>query len=306
MSNTTLVKDTLHRSDSYESCYNRSFLNLNGNQTLQEDGSSSISEIFLRRKNRSFLSSNGFTDCSSALFSIYAHLGDEPETPKTFLEQKTEKKTHSHSMLPITRFWVFLAKVTVLYAWGYSISIFVFHVQTKENATSSYKFKILTHIPHFSIFYGLGTVLFGLLIPITDSITLKLRCIPSKDVLHNESRKSKCMEISETIRILSTFMGIVYAFAKLSWVLDIKTSLFLAFIGFFMWFIFDRAQTGLFLSGIISILFTMIILSFPSDIFENNDSMSKEIISIKSWILGFLFSSCITAGNIGRRLFRHI
>ncbi|KAG5513932.1 hypothetical protein PMAC_000554 [Pneumocystis sp. 'macacae'] len=310
MSSTALVKDTLRRSDSYESCYNRSLFSLNGNQTLQEDGSTSISEIFLRRKNQSFLHLNTFKDCSSALFSIYAPLGEEPETPNIFFEkkiEKVEKKVHSYSTFTITKFGLFLAKLTVLYIWGYSIAVFVFHVQTKQKAVSTYNFEILTQVPYFRVFYGLGTVLFGFLIPITDSIMLKLRCTQtSKNVSDTESRKSRCMEISETIRVFSTSMGIVYAFAKLSWVLDVKTPLFLVFVGFFMWFVFDRAQTGLFLSSIMSILFTMIILSFPSDIFKNNDSMSKEIISIKSWVLGFLFSSCITAGNIGRRLFGHI
>ncbi|CCJ29408.1 unnamed protein product, partial [Pneumocystis jirovecii] len=266
---TALVKDTLRRSDSYESCYNRSLFNLNGNQTLQEDGSTSISEIFLRRKNQSFLHLNAFSDCSSALFSIYAPLGEEPETPKTFFEKKVEKKVRSCSSLLLTKFGLFLAKLTVLYVWGYSIAVFVFHTQTKQKATSTCNFQILTHVPHFQVFYGLGTVLFGLLIPITDSITLKLRCTPiSKSVSHTESQKSRCMEISETIRVFTTSMGIVYAFAKLSWVLDVKTPLFLVFVGFFMWFIFDRAQTGLFLSSIMSVLFTIVILSFPSDIFR--------------------------------------
>ncbi|KAG5437531.1 hypothetical protein PCANB_000959 [Pneumocystis canis] len=304
MSSTAVIEDPLQRADSYESCYNRGFFNLNGNQTLQEDGSSSISEIFLRKKNRSLLSLNGFNDCSSALFSIYEPLGDEPETPRTSYEQKIDRKKCQSSESLIRKFGIFLMKLTTIYIWGYSIAVFVFHVQMKQNIKSSHRLEILTRIPHFQLLYGIGMTLYSLLVPMIEFMRHKfLYRLTPKNVLNMEARKSKCMEISETIRVFSTFMGIVYAFAKLSWVLDIQTSLFLVFIGFSMWFIFDRTQIGLFFSSIISTLFTIIILYFTYDIFKNKNLISKEILGIKSWILGFLFSSCIAAANIGRRFF---
>ncbi|QSL65559.1 hypothetical protein MERGE_002872 [Pneumocystis wakefieldiae] len=272
---------------------------------LKEDGSSSISEIF-KLKSPAFFPLNGIKEDSSALFSIYSSLWDEPETPKVFYAQKKDLKRSCKSLLFIRRFWTFLVKLTCLYVWGHIVAIFVFHVQEKKNIASPYKFEILTHIPYFRALYGLGMVLFGLLTPFIDFLTHKFGFTQvSKKSCQKETLKSKYIEIFEIIRVFSTFMGILYAFVKLSWVLDVKASLFLFLIGFSMWFIFDRARTGFFLSSIASIIFT-IILSFTSDLFKNEDLVGKEIFGIRSWILGFFFSSCITASNIGRRLFRYV
>ncbi|EMR08866.1 hypothetical protein PNEG_02651, partial [Pneumocystis murina B123] len=306
MNDNMFIHDQVQRSDSYDSFNSWGFFNLSSNQILKEDGSSSISEIFMKQKSSIFLPLNGIKDGSSALFSIYSSLLDEPETPKVFYKQKKDLKCHYKSFLFIRRFWTFLLKFICLYIWGRVITIFVFHAQMKENITSPYKFEILTHIPHFRTLYSLGMALFGFLTPVIDSLMYKFGFTQaSKNAYQIEIPNSKYIEIFEIMRVFSTFTGIVYAFVKLSWVLDVKASLFLFFIGFSMWFIFDRAQTGFFLSSITSIIFT-IILSFTSDIFKNEDLMRKEIFGIRSWILGFFFSSCITASNIGRRLFRYI
>ncbi|KTW31399.1 hypothetical protein T552_00044 [Pneumocystis carinii B80] len=305
MNENIFIQEQVQRSDSYDSFNSRGFFNLSSNQILKEDGSSSISEIFVKQKSYTFFPLNGIKEGSSALFSIYSSLLEEPETPKVFYKEKKGKKSCKLSQI-IKRFLMFLVKMTCLYVWGHVVSILIFHIQTKENNTTPYKFEIISHIPYFRILYGIGMVFFGLLTPVVEFLMYKFGFTKTlKKACYIEIPRSKYIEIFEIIRIFSTFMGIVCAFAKLSWALDVKASLFLFFIGFSMWFIFDRAQTGFFLSSIMSILFT-IIISFTSDIFKNEDLMGKEVFGIRSWILGFFFSSCIAAGNIGRRLFRSI
>ncbi|KAG4302815.1 hypothetical protein PCK1_000975 [Pneumocystis canis] len=91
---------------------------------------------------------------------------------------------------------------------------FAFHVQMKQIGKPSYKLEILGKIPHFQLLYGIGMATCSLLMPMTEFMRYKfLYKLPPKNVLEIETRKSKYMEIFETIRMFSTFMGIVYAFS---------------------------------------------------------------------------------------------
>lgn len=119
------------------------------------------------------------------------------------------------------------------------------------------------------------------------------------------------------IRGVGAFVGIAYAIRNLPWESTLQVSLTLAFANPALWYLIDRTTSGFLLSfftALVGTIFTLVIApgvvpspkttssSWSTEPLSFERLRSTECIGVATWIASVLFCSCVSFGNIGRRL----
>ncbi|KAI4171291.1 MAG: hypothetical protein LQ343_004368 [Gyalolechia ehrenbergii] len=129
------------------------------------------------------------------------------------------------------------------------------------------------------------------------------------------------------VRSIGAFVGIAFAIRKLPWQSTLQVSLTLALANPALWYLIDRSKPGLFLSALVGVAGTAVLLGVNPSIvpappapspkahappsmntsynqFNLSDGrlISNESIAVSTWIASVLFCSSVCFGNIGRQL----
>lgn len=129
------------------------------------------------------------------------------------------------------------------------------------------------------------------------------------------------------VRSIGAFVGIAFAIRKLPWQSTLQVSLTLALVNPALWYLIDRSKPGFFLSALVGVAGTAVLLGVNPSIvpappapspkaravtsmntsydhfnFSDGRLISNEGIAVSTWIASVLFCSSVCFGNIGRRL----
>ncbi|KAI9704195.1 MAG: hypothetical protein M1836_007056 [Candelina mexicana] len=157
--------------------------------------------------------------------------------------------------------------------------------------------------------------------------------ISSNDNDKDEKSSPRSNDWTPVVRSIGAFIGIAFAIRRIPWESTLQVSLTLALVNPVLWYLVDRSKPGFFLSSLVGIAGTAILLrvnpeivpppatvSMPASVLNEssgprfgNDGISwleigglggvsRESIGVGTWIASVLFCGCVCFGNLGRRL----
>jgi len=178
-------------------------------------------------------------------------------------------------------------------------------------------------------FWGFAGVALGALLPWLDRVWEESFGDDGEEaVAENDGASTKddgpSTDWALVVRAIGAFVGIVFAIRKVAWASTLQVSLTLALVNPLLWWLIDRSKPGLFLSAVVGLTGSVLLLGVNPDIMPapthvalGNFSLGQdgdhdlpvlgglarqETLETGVWMLSVLFCSCVCFGNIGRRL----
>ncbi|ODV61872.1 INSIG family protein ASCRUDRAFT_69597 [Ascoidea rubescens DSM 1968] len=170
------------------------------------------------------------------------------------------------------------------------------------------------HLPNYilssfeGILLGINQPIFDLIFPNSFSISIfKLINKETKSDYEKENANDSknYVSISSILRTSTAFLGISFALRKLDWKsFEENNNLFILF-NLFIWLLLDSTISGFISSTLLSVLTTIFVFIFDSDLHESILKQEYNQYSIALWIGSFFFCGLILFGKVGRFLFIH-
>ncbi|KAL8943233.1 MAG: hypothetical protein Q9211_001051 [Gyalolechia sp. 1 TL-2023] len=239
-------------------------------------------------------------------------------------------------------------RAILLFLFGVSYGSIVTHLHDNQQIAPVKVEGIDRYTWRYLAFWGFAGVLLGRLLPWIDLFwertlgddrhsmeapTLSEDAGPQEAGGDGDQRSSTRLEgvlgadWNPAVRSIGAFVGIAFAIRKLPWQSTLQVSLTLAMVNPALWYLIDRSKPGLFLSALVGVAGTAVLLGVNPSIvpappapsheahgatsmntfydystFREGRLISNESIAVSTWIASVLFCSSVCFGNIGRQL----